>query len=226
MSGNVLRIIATILEKTALGAHDSEIAEMLEMVREASPSATIGQDIERLHLHLKTVAQFIRDRGVSERGLSLLIDTTHDLSSTLVLRDLLRTIVSRARSLVGANIAWLTHEKVGDDIPDRARRPDRRVEEGEEIVEGVRIMHRRLRGAETEDALVITLPDAGAIMFRTSSTTAPIRFWASATSTAGGRLCGSIVRCPMPSSCRDTACPAASSFTTRPLTTSISPRPR
>ncbi len=108
MSGNVVSIIATMLEKTVLGAHDSEIAAMIETVRNASPSTSVGQDIERLHLHLNTVAQVIRDRGVSERGLSLLIDTTHDLSNTLALQDLLRTIVSRARSLVGANVAWLT----------------------------------------------------------------------------------------------------------------------
>ena len=108
MSSNVLPIIATILEKAALGALDSEIADMIELVREASPSASAGQDIERLHLQLNTVAQIIRDRGVSERGLSLLIDTTHDLSSTLALQELLRTIVSRARGLVGANLAWLT----------------------------------------------------------------------------------------------------------------------
>ncbi len=54
------------------------------------------------------MAQVIRDCGVSERGLGLLIDTTHDLSNTLALQDLLQTIVSRARSLVGANVAWLT----------------------------------------------------------------------------------------------------------------------
>ena len=56
---------------------------MIEMVRRGLPSPATGQDIERLHLHLNTVAQMIRDRGVSERGLSLLIDTTHDLSSYL-----------------------------------------------------------------------------------------------------------------------------------------------
>ena len=81
---------------------------MIEMVRDASHSSSIGQDIERLYFHLNTIAEVIRDRGVSERGLSLLIDTTHDLSSTLALQDLLRTIVSRARSLVGANVAYLT----------------------------------------------------------------------------------------------------------------------
>ncbi len=108
MSGNVIAIIATILEKIALGAHESEIAETVEMVRNGSPSASVGQDVERLHLQLNTVAQVIRDRGVSERGLSLLIDTTHDLSSTLALQALRRTIVSRARSLVGANVAYMT----------------------------------------------------------------------------------------------------------------------
>ena len=39
---------------------------------------------------------------------TLLNETTHDLASTLALQDLLRTIVSRARSLVGANVAYLT----------------------------------------------------------------------------------------------------------------------
>ena len=108
MSGNILPIIATILEKTALGAHDSEIAELIETVRDASPSASIGHDIERLHLHLNAVAQVIRESRITERGLNLLNETTHDLASTLALQDLLRTIVSRARSLVGANVAYLT----------------------------------------------------------------------------------------------------------------------
>ena len=108
MSGNVLPIIATILEKTALGAHDSEIAELIGMVRDASPSTSMGHDIERLHLHLNAVAQVIRESRVTERGLNLLNETTHDLASTLALQDLLRTIVSRARSLVGANVAYLT----------------------------------------------------------------------------------------------------------------------
>ena len=108
VSRNVVSIVGAALEKAVLGAHDSEIAEMIEMVRMSSHSSSIGQDIERLYFHLNTIAEVIRDRGVSERGLSLLIDTTHDLSSTLALQDLLRTIVSRARSLVGANVAWLT----------------------------------------------------------------------------------------------------------------------
>ncbi len=112
MSQSALSLIATALEKAVLGAPDSEIAETIVTVRNALASPPTDhdaeQEIERLHLHLKTVAQAIRDSGVSERGLGLLIDTTHDLSNTLALQDLLRTIVSRARSLVGANVAYLT----------------------------------------------------------------------------------------------------------------------
>jgi len=65
---------------------------------------------------------------------------------------------------VGDRVTREEHEKVGDDIPPKARQPDRRIPEGVEIVDGVRLEHRRLRGAETEDALVIALPDAGAII--------------------------------------------------------------
>jgi glyoxylase-like metal-dependent hydrolase (beta-lactamase superfamily II) len=65
---------------------------------------------------------------------------------------------------VGDRVAGEEHEKVGDDIPKKARQPDRRIQEGEEIIDGVRIEHRRLRGAETEDALIVALPDAGVII--------------------------------------------------------------
>ena len=64
----------------------------------------------------------------------------------------------------GDRIAREEREKVGEQVPDRARKAERIVEEGEERVEGVRIVHRRLRGAETEDALIIALPDADAII--------------------------------------------------------------
>jgi len=100
-------LLASALEKAALGVHDAEIAELIATVRTMSASSSPA-DVERLQRNLNVVAQVIRDCGVSERGLNLLIDTTHDLSSTLALQDLLRTIVSRARSLVSANVAYLT----------------------------------------------------------------------------------------------------------------------
>jgi glyoxylase-like metal-dependent hydrolase (beta-lactamase superfamily II) len=66
--------------------------------------------------------------------------------------------------LAGDRVAREEHEKVGDDVPDHARMPDRRVDEGEEVIDGVRVVHMRLRQAETEDALVIALPGSGAII--------------------------------------------------------------
>jgi hypothetical protein len=107
-SHSVVSIVASALEKAVRGANESEIAKVVEKLRTLSRSSLIAQDIERLHAQVNTIAQVIRDREISERGLNLLIDTTHDLSSTLALEDLLRTIVSRARNLVGANVAYLT----------------------------------------------------------------------------------------------------------------------
>ena len=65
---------------------------------------------------------------------------------------------------VGDHVAREEHEKIGDDIPPTARRVDRRIDVGEELIDGLRIEHRRLRGAETEDALILALPDTGAII--------------------------------------------------------------
>ena len=72
--------------------------------------------------------------------------------------------VAEKIAAAGDRVAHEEHEKVGNDIPTKALQPDRRIEEGEEIVDGVRIEHRRLRSAETEDALIVSLPDAGAII--------------------------------------------------------------
>lgn len=65
---------------------------------------------------------------------------------------------------VGDRVAREEHEKVGNDIAVKARQPDLLIDDGEEVIDGVRIEHRRLRGAETDDALVLALPEAGAII--------------------------------------------------------------
>ena len=64
----------------------------------------------------------------------------------------------------GDKVASEEHEKVGDDIPEHARRVEQRIDEGEDVIDGILVVHRRLRRAETEDALVIALPDADAII--------------------------------------------------------------
>jgi glyoxylase-like metal-dependent hydrolase (beta-lactamase superfamily II) len=71
----------------------------------------------------------------------------------------LRSVAEKV-DVAGDRVAREEHEKVGDDIPTTARRVDRCISEGEEIVDGVRIAHRHLHSAETDDALVIALLDA------------------------------------------------------------------
>jgi glyoxylase-like metal-dependent hydrolase (beta-lactamase superfamily II) len=64
----------------------------------------------------------------------------------------------------GDRVAREERQKVGDEIPSTARRADRHVAEGEELLDGVRLEHRRIRSAETEDALVVGFPDARVII--------------------------------------------------------------
>jgi glyoxylase-like metal-dependent hydrolase (beta-lactamase superfamily II) len=64
----------------------------------------------------------------------------------------------------GDRVAREEHAKVGDDIPTTSRQPEHLIAEGEEVVEGVRIEYRCLRSAETENALVVALPQVEAII--------------------------------------------------------------
>jgi glyoxylase-like metal-dependent hydrolase (beta-lactamase superfamily II) len=73
-------------------------------------------------------------------------------------------IVAAKIDAVGDRVVREQHEIVGDDIPTAARRPNWYIEESDKIIDGMRIEHRRLRGAETEDALIAALPDADVII--------------------------------------------------------------
>ena len=75
----------------------------------------------------------------------------------------LESVATKIRA-AGDRVAREEHDKVGSDIPVRARHPDRSVAEGEEVVDGIRIEHHHLRLAETEDALVVALPEAKAVI--------------------------------------------------------------
>jgi glyoxylase-like metal-dependent hydrolase (beta-lactamase superfamily II) len=61
--------------------------------------------------------------------------------------------------LVGDRVAKEEHAKLRDVIPERAERPSRIVVPGVEVIEDARLEFLRLRHAETEDALMIGLPD-------------------------------------------------------------------
>jgi hypothetical protein len=108
VSARFLSAAAELLEKVALSAGDAEIERHFEALREASRGEGDAAGFEKFHLQVSAIRQVLKDDALSERGLTFLIDTTHDLSKTLSLQDLLRTIVVRARNLVGADVAWVT----------------------------------------------------------------------------------------------------------------------
>ncbi|HLH49788.1 MAG TPA: helix-turn-helix domain-containing protein [Roseiarcus sp.] len=108
MSASFLRAAAMLLEKVALGANDGEFDGLVEVLKRTSQGDDDAAGFEDFRRQVSAIRQVLRDNALSERGLNFLIDTTHDLSRTLSLQDLLRTTVVRARNLVGADVAWVT----------------------------------------------------------------------------------------------------------------------
>jgi hypothetical protein len=108
VSANFLTIAGELLEKIALCAGDGEIDRLVEALREAARGGSDIAGYEEFRLQVGAIRRVLDDNALSERGLNFLIDAAHDLSSTLSPQDLLRTIVVRARILIGADVAWLT----------------------------------------------------------------------------------------------------------------------
>jgi glyoxylase-like metal-dependent hydrolase (beta-lactamase superfamily II) len=65
---------------------------------------------------------------------------------------------------VGDRVAAEEHEKHGDAIARRAERPDRIVAPGTELIDGVHFEFFHLEHAETENALMVGLPDHGVLI--------------------------------------------------------------
>lgn len=97
-----------VLKKINHDADETEIKSAVDSLALVRPATGNLDDFKQLETEIKLISQSLRDTALSEKGLNLLIETTHDLSKTLELPSLFRTIVSRARSLVGANLAWVT----------------------------------------------------------------------------------------------------------------------
>ncbi|WP_084801102.1 MBL fold metallo-hydrolase [Bradyrhizobium sp. Tv2a-2] len=72
--------------------------------------------------------------------------------------------VARKIAAAGGRVASEEHEKIGADVAVIARQPDHQIEASDETIDGVHVEHRLLRGAETEDALTIAIPDEGKII--------------------------------------------------------------
>ena len=108
MENTALTAVMNVLSKIANDGDEAEVAAEVEALANQAPSSMSGADLKQLQAAITQVGQSMRDTALSEKGLNLLIETAHDLSRTLEPHTLFQTIVSRARSLVGANLAWVT----------------------------------------------------------------------------------------------------------------------
>jgi hypothetical protein len=82
VSQSVLTAAAELLEKVAFGVGDSEIDRLVEALRETLRGDNDAEGFEKFHLQVSAIRQALQHNALSERGLNVLIDTTHDLSST------------------------------------------------------------------------------------------------------------------------------------------------
>ncbi|MGR3455122.1 helix-turn-helix domain-containing protein [Pseudooceanicola sp.] len=108
MTTQPITLAADLLDRIAGGADSAELDRSLAALRASAGTDAHPSAVERLHAQLSALVHTPLESGLTERSLNLLIETTHDLSRTLSLQDLLRKIVSRARGLVGAHVAWLS----------------------------------------------------------------------------------------------------------------------
>jgi GAF domain-containing protein len=108
--------VLSFLERFAHGAEDSAFDTDMTDLERMVPELTSLETIARLRSSLTLIRQNERANAVTERGLSYLIDTAHDLSKTLDFKSLIQAIVSRARSLVGANVVWVTVCEPGGNL--------------------------------------------------------------------------------------------------------------
>ena len=114
MGSELFDVTVALLEKIGHDAGETEIEALLAEIAGIAEREGRADDVAALQSALAMIRQSLRDSTLSEKGLSLFIDTTHDLSKTLELQSLFKTLVARVRNLVGANIAWVT---ILDDEP-------------------------------------------------------------------------------------------------------------
>jgi hypothetical protein len=108
LADDFLSAAARTLERAARGASEGDIDAELAPIAALTAANGGAAEFGAFRQSVVEIARTLRDNATAEKGLTLLIDTTHDLSSRLNLSDLFATIVTRARNLVGANLAWVT----------------------------------------------------------------------------------------------------------------------
>lgn len=108
MTTELITSLAQVFETLADGTSHAEFDIALDSLRTIAASTGREEDFDRIDVAMKRIRAELRDRVSVEHGLNLLIETAHDLSGTLGTDALMQLIVSRTRSLVGADLAWVT----------------------------------------------------------------------------------------------------------------------
>ena len=108
MTSDMISSLTEAFETLAAGPSRAEFEELLDGLRTLSAASENPENFDRIGLALTRIRNELRDRASVEHGLNMLIETTHDLSGTLGIDDLMRLIVRRTRALVGADLAWVT----------------------------------------------------------------------------------------------------------------------
>jgi DNA-binding PucR family transcriptional regulator len=101
-------IAADLIRMLHQGAPADEFAARLaqaEALAAGTPGAAGGVELVRMAMGVRNRLDLWQQR---ESGMLTVIESARDLSSRLDLKELLRAIVSRARNLLGSQVAWLS----------------------------------------------------------------------------------------------------------------------
>jgi GAF domain-containing protein len=107
VSPDTLSAGIAVIRQLIAGSDSSAIESGLAAMRTAAAAEARGGDFTAFEEQVHALVRERDEAALNERGLSLLIETTHDLAKTLDLGDLLRTVVARARSLAATHLAWV-----------------------------------------------------------------------------------------------------------------------
>src|SRR5947208_2976459 len=94
---------SALLELLHQGAPADEFARRLAAVESLADSTAV--EAVRMAMAVRNRLELLEQR---ERGMLAVIESAQDLSSRLDLTSLLSAIVSRARNLLGSDVAWLS----------------------------------------------------------------------------------------------------------------------
>ncbi|WP_225984892.1 helix-turn-helix domain-containing protein [Noviherbaspirillum aerium] len=102
--GTALDLIALLYRDAALDDFSARLAAIERLPNDAAGKIDALETI-RMAMAIK---HELEQHQLSEQGLLAMVDSAKDLSSRLDLTSLLNAIVTRARTLLGSHLAWLT----------------------------------------------------------------------------------------------------------------------